>query len=278
MKLDEWIRRPLQRALKLQPSDYDIPFADNIVRRGDGKSSMVMGYRDTADGRYRGTARISFTRLNFSTLFLNNPPSIEAYGINNLHDLLPIVEEKYGLYIPKTDVQNFVFDKWSLPRTITIQTTPNSALYDGSVELQVNVKPMALDEIITVLDHDGIVDPLPRSNPKMIYQLRYYGFDFTEFRDEILSYNVGYAYGQGSCAVINRLNTALVRAETGGPSFEWYISTTGHCAYLMSCIYRGPTEGYAGANTRYKYVSVWRPGRLNEPEAKGTGVLLLHYD
>lgn len=278
MNLDEWIARPLQRMLKLAPSEHDHAFADGITRGAGNKSSLVMGYRDSVDGRYRGTVRATFTRLNFSLLFLNNPPSIEAYGIGNLHDLLPILADKYGLYIPKTDVINVIFDKWASPQVVKIQAAGTSVLYEGSVDLQVNVKSMALDEVITVLDHDSIVDPLPRSNPKMIYQLRYYGYDFTEFRDEINRYNVGYAYGQGNCAVIDRLNTPEVRAETDGPTFNWYIATSGHCAYLMSCLYRGLTTGYPGANTKYKYVSVWRPGRLDEPEAKGTGVLLLHYD
>lgn len=278
MNLDEWISRPLQRALKLAPNEHDIAFATGLTRGVGDKSSMAMGYRETADGRYRGTVRASFTRINFSLLFKNNPPVIEAFGINNLHDLLPIMAEKYGLYIPTTDVINVIFDKWALPLVVTIQASSTSVLFEGSVDLQVNIKPMALDAIITELDHDAIVDKYPRTNPKMIYQHRYYGFDFTEFRDEILRYNVGYAYGQGVCDVIVRVNSQIVRGETDGPSFEWYLGTTGHCSYLMSCIYRGTTEGYPDANQKYKYVSVWRPGRLNEPEAKGTGVLLLHYD
>ena len=277
MKLDEWIRRPLQRALKLAPSDYDKPFADNIVREASGKSSMLMGYRDTADGRYRGTVRTYFTRLNLSTLFLNNPPSIEAYGIDNIHDLLPIVEEKYGLYIPKSDIQNFIFDKWSLPRTITIQTATNSALYEGSVDLQVNVKQMALDEVITVLDLDGIVDRFPRSESKMRYELRYYGFDFTDYKEIIGKYPAGFVYNSSASDFLAMLNSVEVRGEMDSPTFAPFYAggpPVAHTYYLMKCVFRGLTTAVPDANQAYKYVAVWTASQ----SAAGIGRLLLHYD
>lgn len=279
MKLDEWIIKPLARSWNLTPNDSDIPFATGLAQDAGSKSSISMGYRDTATSKYRGTIRAKFERLNLSMLFLNVPPVIEAYGIDNLHSLLPILAEKYGIYITTSDVINVTFDKWALPRVVKIQAAGSSTMYEGSVDLQVNIKTMDLADIIKQdIDYDAIVDKYPRTNPKMVYQLKYYGFDFTEFRDEIIKYNVGYAYGQGTCDVIERLNSDVVRNETDGPVFMWYIADTGHCAYLMSCIFKGLTVDYPDANPAYKYVSVWKPGRLDEPQARGTGVLLLHYD
>ena len=136
---------------------------------------------------------------------------------------------------------------------------------------------MALDEIITVLDHDGIVDRFPRSESKMRYELRYYGFDFTDYKEIIEKYPAGFVYNSSASDFLAMLNSSEVRGEMGSPTFAPFYAggqPVAHTYYLMKCEFRGLTTAVPDANQAYKYVAVWTASQ----SAAGIGRLLLHYD
>lgn len=276
MNLNDWTNAAVIRHWDLRPSEDDQYYTTGLAREGV-QSSMSVGFRNTETGKYQGTRRVTFTRMFFEAMFRNIEPSVEAWDVNTLHDLLPIISAKYGIVLDKEDVINVVLDRWSFPVDIEVVAANTSKLYDGRFTLRVNYKVTPLDEVIKITDHDAIVDRFPRSEPKMRYELRYYGFDFTDYKHIIEKYHAGFVYNSSAGDFLAMLNSSEVRGEMGSPTFAPFYAggpPVAHTYYLMKCEFRGLTTAVPDANQAYKYVAVWTASQ----SAAGIGRLLLHYD
>lgn len=276
MDFNSWVAGSLSRFWKLRPSTEDRVFTAGI-QRNLLDSAMSIGYRNLDGAKYHGSKCVTFDRIDLEKLFKNVSPQIETWDIKTTHELIPLFSAKYGLPITKDDIANTSFDHTKLPQEVTIQAFSTGPIFTGAVKVLVTQKVMELEDIVTKVDLDVLKDPYPRTNPKMVYDLRYYGYDFTDQKEVLEMYNAGYQYGNGGFPLVDMLNSSRVRTETGGPQFVWDAAitpTADHIFYGMRCLYRGPTANYPDANQNYRNVAIWDAPRSQ----KGTGRIFFHYD
>lgn len=276
MDFNSWVAGSLSRFWGLRPSTEDRVFTAGI-QRNLLDSAMSIGYRNLDGAKFHGAKCVTFDRIDLAKLFKNVSPQIETWDVKTTHELIPLLSAKYGLPITKDDIANTSFDHTKLPQEVTIQAFSTGPIFVGSVKVLVTQKVMQLEDIVTKVDLDVLKDPYPRSNTKMVYDLRYYGYDFTDEKEILEAYNAGYIYGNGPFSISGLLNSTRVRNETGGPTFVWDAGTTPtepHVFYNMRCLYRGPTASYPDANQTYRNVAIWDAPRSQQ----GVGRIFFHYD
>ena len=145
---------------------------------------------------------------------------------------------------------------------------PGSLTLKGSLDVLIYQKVMDLDEIITVHEIDAVVDRFPLSDPLMVLEKKYYGYDFTDVRDKL--------------KVVTPLGPILnvqsvyneMYAPTWGSSWD---RPQAFNLYNIRLVYLGPTSGYTDANPAYTSCAVYSPGFMSASTVAGSS-MILHFN
>jgi hypothetical protein len=138
----------------------DVAFDD--PQATSGGDALV---RDTAvvvhstfTGRYTGQKDVIYNRVQLTDVIRHNPaPMVERTFQGTLRDMVPIINERFGIDLKRTDIIDQVLPNVFGIVSATMQVSNTSLVYQGSVVLQIR-RTMALDVGVT----DRLLSPFTR--------------------------------------------------------------------------------------------------------------------
>lgn len=253
--------------LKANPSITDQPVLHSMARN----KLKVEGYLTwpyTEKAKVAGAYKYSCDIPDLGKLFMNVDIRIPVWKPKTHRDVAAVLFKKYGVAVNVDDIEPIAMSYDPLPPTVTLKALPTAATVVGSVVVGIYQEPKDISEIITVTDVVGIVDKYPLTNPLMVLEKRYYGYDFTEQRDTLKTV--------ASLGPI--LNVQSVYDEMNGPT--WGAAWDRPLAYNLynaSLVYLGPTTGYPEANPAYTHCAVYKPGGMSSGTVTGSS-MILHFN
>ncbi len=105
-----------------------------------------------AGGGRTGSVTVYFDRINLNTLFSLQPLYIVATNPQTTWDLVPILNNVFGLGLQTTDILQTNITS----NTVTLQADPNSLAYEGSVAA--TIVPPATSPTISFVTDVGVTD------------------------------------------------------------------------------------------------------------------------
>lgn len=262
--------------LKANPSITDIPEVLRKELKGTNTRGVLL-WRDNVDADYRGTAFFNYEIPDLGKIF-QGLGTIILYvwkPITN-RDVAKALFEYYGLVCDYNDIVPTAISYNPLPDTVTLVASASATTVKGSVTIYLRQVVKDLADIITTTEVDGVVDKYPMTNPKLVLEKCYYGFDFTEFRNVFKDYPSGYTLGSVSSTMFELINNPVVRAETANISWGRAITVDiPYDANELQCVYHGPASGYPEANPAYTNCCVWKDKRSTNTNL---GRIFMHYN
>lgn len=280
--------------LKANPSVTDTP----EVLRKELKGTITRGvllWRDSVDADYRGTTFFNYEVPDLSKIF-QGLGTIILYvwkPITN-RDVAKALFEYYGLVCDYNDIVPTAISYNPLPDTVTLVASASATTVKGSVTIYLRQAVKDLADIITTTEVDALVDkyPLTYSYRSLISPYddiglvaikKYYGFDFTEFRNYLKNQSTAqysnymrqdFDFGDGTVGPF--INHPIIRSEMDAPLWKRWDSATDRVLNynLIICIYNGPASGWPEANPAYDRVVVWKP----RDAYSVMGNILMHYN
>lgn len=253
--------------LRANPTVTDIPVVVNMARN----KLTVEGYllwpnSEDADVFGSRTYRCDLPDLN--DLFKNVDLRFPVWKPKTHRDVAKVVFDALGVAVKVDDIEPTAMSYDPLPNSVTLKALSDATTAKGSVVVNIYQKPMDISEIITTTEVVGVVDKYPLTNPQMVLEKKYYGYDFTENRDVLKTVtNPGTVLNVQS--VYNEMN-----APAWGSSWD---RPQAYNLYNVRLDYLGPTAGYPEANPAYTHCAVYRPWSMSSntvPDSR----MILHFD
>ena len=270
--------------LKANPSVTDTP----EVLRKELKGTITRGvllWRDSVDADYRGTKFFNYEIPDLGKLFQGLGTVVLYVWKPTTHrDVAKALFEYYGLVCDYNDIVPTAISYNPLPDTVTLVASASATTVKGSVTIYLRQAVKDLADIITTTEVDAVVDKYPLTSSGFVLPKKYYGFDFTEFRDYLKNQSTAQYWnempantpmGDGTTGYI--INHPAVRDEMDSPSWIRTGSSYGTDKFdltAMQCFYNGPASGWPDANPAYDRVIVWRPINV----VSTVGHVLMHYN
>lgn len=140
-------------------------------------------YTDYADLRYR---RIDFSKI------IDVRPLIETVGVPTLHDMLPVINQKLGLNLLPSDVENIGIQLVNPGEEVNlvIKATPGGIGYVGNFVIKYRRKRPLLSSVVKKQDLDRLNHPIPVALQKHSLTALMWSLDFTADRS-IIAVNKG---------------------------------------------------------------------------------------
>lgn len=216
---------------------------------------------------WSGATRLTYNRINVSTLFLNVAPwTISMYSAKSLFDLLPRFNQKYGLNLTAEDFTADIPITGATTQSLTLNLA-NSRMYYGSRVLTWTKGEMRLEDYypqrtLTVIE-------------KPVLTLSAFGHDFTPDTTVIEAHDPVIPFSSASPTAVAIVNT--LRAATGLDVTLSATPTPGTGIYDLSgyLLSRVGTWSVGEANQVYRKLAVLTPPART---GKQTQTVYLHYD
>lgn len=257
----------IREFLKANPDVTDTPV---VLRKElfNGKLRGVLNWPRTDDALVTGTCFYQCELPDLAKLFTGISIRLAVWKPKTHRDVAKVLFETYGVVANLDDIAPTPMSYDPLPDTVTLTALPGALTIKGSLEVMIYQKVMDLSEIITVNEIDAVVDRFPLSNPLMVLEKKYYGYDFTDVRDTLKVFtNLGPV-----------LNVQSVYDEMSGPTWgsSWDRPQPFNL-YGIRLVYLGPTSGYPDANPAYTNCAVYSPGYMSSSTASGSS-MILHFN
>lgn len=264
---------PLQTVFALIASENPALTNATVTQFTLDKVTVVSG--DSTTARIRGKQGLGFTgiqtvtynRINIATLFSGINLTLTQFTATKLSDLLPALNQKYGLNITAADLANDqAISSGATAGTFTLNLT-SSLQYYGTINLAWTRGSKQLVDYYQNRTLTAITVP-----DAMLLAFK---TDFTAHKAVITAHNVATAFTSGSSsavAIINLLTTVLGLPFTLGAS-----TVPGSGLYDLSgfTLTLNTVDAVADANPDYLSVAVLTP-----PPVYGNQFtpIYLHYD
>lgn len=133
-----------------------------IVGATDAQPNTTVRVQAKFASKYRGSIDVVYRRVNLSTLFRGIPIIIYRWWSGNIYmrDLLPLINEKYGLNLANDFGQGEGWSTSTSGQLRTLLQNANNYFYTGSVQVRLflDKEELGLD-ILRVVDIDRVAWP-----------------------------------------------------------------------------------------------------------------------
>ena len=280
--------------LKANPSITDIPEVLRKELKGTNTRGVLL-WRASDTAKYKGTKFFNYTIPDLGKLFQGLGTIVLYVWKPTTHrDVAKALFEYYGLVYDPNDIIPTAISYNPLPDTVTLTASGTATTVKGSVTIYLRQTVKDLADLITTTEVDALVDkyPLtysygsripPYDDIGLVAIKKYYGFDFTDFRDELKNQSTAqynnymrqnFDFGDGTVGPL--INHPIIRSEMDAPLWiRWDSATAWVLNYnVIICIYNGPASGWPEANPAYDRVVVWNP----RDAYSVMGNILMHYN
>lgn len=246
------------------------PVASLPVQPPTTKKTRVLIYA-APSAPYTGMVPAYYDRLSFATVFAHTPLNtyarLRSYRPTRIHDLIPDLNNYYGLELTAADIEDgdLVLDNGS--GTAVIKAKPGSLNWEGEFTVTIAPGDLNLDRAMTVTDLDGVQYPSGQSVKGQAEVYSYY-FDcspFAPYLGELVVPEEGANVNQGFVDFVN--------AVTGD---AWVLE--GAAAFSLEgakIVYNGANSLNKPSNSNYNFIC---EVVLGAACANFAGTLRFHYN
>lgn len=229
-------------------------------------------YRDTVatlqavyGGSFKEHTDITYRRLDADVIFGKTVAVVPPNGQSNTYDLLPSLNEQYGLALQKSDIFNEIIDLRVLPVEVTIRFRPECPAWKGSIPVVIRRVPIDID---TVVDNPELpILRYPTGQTALIQgDLYAYSRNFNSYADTLVDIDINSPLDP-LVSILNKVFTPDV----------WVIQTTSKPFNLYNAVvlYNGPVTAPYSDRRSFNRVLVIGLDKLCNNMA---GRLILHYN
>lgn len=242
-------------------------YPEIIQSEGAERNTRVLLYGLNGQG-YKGTVNIEYDRIDMPTLFRGLVPVVITNPKDKLSDLLPFLNEKYGLSLIADDIVDQsvkdLGDSWLLDVAIK----PGCLAWQGGFTLRFAKFIPDLKDIIADVDLSVIIAPYS-VGPKPHAEYVAYGYDWSELST---SFTKDWA--------INRLLTIDdVNALNEVVPLKFAFTTGAAAQPGEIALFGAKFKGVTAVTPNSKYDDAYqRVATLElDPDSNYTGSLILHF-
>lgn len=180
-------------------------FPEAIRTPGADRNTRVLLYGLNGQG-YRGNVTIEYDRLEMEVLFRNVIPVVVTEPVQNLSQLLPFLNRKYGLSLIADDIVEQAVSELGDSWILDVTMRPGCLAWQGGFRLRFAKYFPNLKDVVTDVDLSAIVAPfILGSKPQVEYAA--YGYDWTEMAQQ---FNTDWAYNRAiTAADVDLLNEVV---------------------------------------------------------------------
>lgn len=231
-------------------------------------SASVMRALPTAP--YNSNVRVFFDRLDFATVFANTPVNtyakLRAFRPARIHDLIPALNDYYGLSLTAVDIVDGPLTLVDGVGTAVIKATPGSIGWMGEFTVGIMPGDLKLEKAITVTDLNGVDYPSGQTEKGQAEVYSYYhdASGWADFLEAIVATPEGVDVTQSVVDFVAEL--------TGDP---WVIGNGDYSLNAAKIIYNDSNSLNKPSNHNYDYVFEIQ---LSASCLKLAGILRFHYN
>lgn len=165
-KKDDLLFGPGQAVVDLTPAPVTTKNSSSLVRVNDGKP-------------YSGQTRVFFDRLDFGAVMAHTPlntyAKLRAFRPTTIFDLVPALNDYYGLNITAADILDGPLDLVNGNGQVVIKANPRSLGWVGQFTVTVAPGDAKLEQWLTDTDLSGVAYPSGQSTKGQaeVYSYRY---------------------------------------------------------------------------------------------------------
>ena len=220
---------------------------------------------------YTGSVPVYYDRLNFGSVFAHTPVNtyakLRSYRPVRIHDLIPDLNNYYGLELTAADIEDgdLLLDNGS--GTAVIKAKPTSLNWEGEFTVTILPGDINIERAMTVTDLDGVQYPSGQSTKGQAEVYSYY-FDcsaYAPYLGELVVSEAGEPVNQGF--------VDFVVGVTGDP---WVLTGTGPFSLEGAVIkYNGVNSLNKPSNNNYDFIC---EVLLGSACSNFAGTLRFHYN
>lgn len=246
------------------------PVASLPVQPPTIKTTRVLIYA-APSAPYTGMVPAYYNRLSFATVFAHTPLNtyarLRSYRPTRIHDLIPDLNNYYGLELTPADIEDgeLVLDNGS--GTAVIKAKPGSLNWEGEFTVTIAPGDLNLDRAMTVTDLNGVQYPSGQSVKGQAEVYSYY-FDCSAYAPYLSELVVPAEGGD-----VNQGFVDFVQGVTGD---EWVLEGAGPFSLEgAKIVYNGVNSLNKPSNSNYNFICEVLLGAACENFA---GTLRFHYN
>ncbi len=250
--------------ISLDPEDYDfINPQPNTTGKHPNQNSRVLLKANNNFAPFQGEIEIFYNRLSFADLAKLVTMTIRAPSVTSSHDLLPYLNDRFGLNIDETDVVYVTAKDLSGYKTVELTAVPESLGWFGTVTVSVAQGDIPLQDHLINTELSGLSYPTPYASLPFA-QMYSYWRDFSEHVDYLKTIVAGQPIPQELADILTSV-TGDVWTKSGYSQFSLGGATI---------VWAGKAVENGIMNSDYDYgIQI----RLNHDDAYGiTGDLIIH--
>ncbi|MNO12970.1 hypothetical protein D3C76_25900 [compost metagenome] len=249
----------------LDPADYDFvnPMPNSSGQYPDQNSQVTLK-ANNAFAPYQGEYEIYYTRLSLADLAKLVTLSIKAPSVTNSHDVLPFLNDRFGLNLEESDIVLVDAEDLVDYKTVQLTAMANSLGWIGTVQVTVTQGEIPLENYLTNTALPGLDYPTPYATLPFA-QVYSYWRDFSVHTAYLKTLTAGQPIPQ---------ELADILTDVTGDTWP----RSGYSQYSLGgaeIIWAGVAADNGLFNNNYDYgLQV----RLNHDDAFGiTGDLIIHF-
>lgn len=196
-----------QNGLQNNPLTWDqiaAGFPEQITTPSERRNTRLMIY-GLRQGGYRGSVTLTYDRIDLDELFRNVTPLVlTKTPPKKLSDLLPLLNEQYGLSLVEDDIIDQDVASLGDDFVLTVQMKQGCVAWFGSIDVRASKFLPKLQNIVVDNKLDVIVAPFVL-NAKPNAEYFAYGYDFTDMKDTFATWSVNRVLTQDDIDQLNEI-------------------------------------------------------------------------
>lgn len=251
--------------ITLDPADFDfIDPQPNTSGQHPEQNSVVLIKANNAFAPYQGQTEVYYNRLLLQDLAKLVTLTMKAPSVTTSHDLLPFLNDRFGLNLEESDVELIDAEDHGDYKTVQLTAVASSLGWVGTVSISVSQGDIQLETYLTNTVLDGLNYPTPYATLPFA-QMYSYWRDFSAHVAYLKTIVTGQVIPQELADILSNI--------TGDAWFR-----TGYHEFSLGgaqVIWAGKAVDNGLMNPGYDYgLQV----RLNHDDAFGiTGDLIIHF-
>lgn len=211
-------------------------------------TSVVVTARPGA--RYLGSVRVNYDRADFSQIFASTPlntyAKLRAFRPSTIHDLIPALNDHYGLQLTKADIEDGALSLANGEGTAVIQAKATSLGWRGAFTVTIVPGDAKLEDWLLDTDLAGV--PYPSGQDVLGQAEVYsYGIDATAYWNALRQIVIDTEGGEA----VNQVLVDLVNELTGD---SWTLAPGDYSFAGAKVTYNGANSTDKPSNPDYTYI------------------------
>ncbi|QVW55054.1 hypothetical protein pEaSNUABM29_00010 [Erwinia phage pEa_SNUABM_29] len=180
-------------------------YPEQVLTPGADRNTRVLLYGLNGKG-YKGNVTIEYDRIEMEILFRNAIPVVIADPVQNVSQLLPFLNKKYGLSLIADDIVDQSVKDLGESWLLDIAIKPGCLAWQGGFRLRYAKFFPNLADVVTDVDLSAIIAPfVVADKPQAEYVA--YGYDWTEMQQQ---FTTDWAYNRAlTAADVDLLNEVV---------------------------------------------------------------------